>query len=675
MSSKITGKEYPLLKIFSSDFEYHIPAYQRPYAWTTEEAGILFDDLYEFYRTEPSDNYFLGTIVLIKEEDKPYADVIDGQQRLTTLTILFSVLVSNLTGKARESCNALLQESGNILAGIPARPRIHLRQRDQAFFNKYIQEVQIPSLISIDATILSTEAQRHIQENCNVLLSRFESVFEGDQNELINFSTFLLNRCFLVAVSTDSQDSAFRVFSVMNSRGLDLLPIDIIKSEIIGEISETEQQAYTDKWEDLENETGREGFNEVFTHTRTIFAKERPKKGLLEEFREYVVKRTKPKELVDNVLTPYAEAYTILKNSEYIASSRADEVNAVLYWLNKIDNYDWMPPAIKFFAEHLHDSEYILWFVKKLERLASFLHATAQDVNHRMDRYKWVLAEMDSNPSHNIEHPLTTIELTTDEKRSFIDALNGEIYSMPSRRRNYIIQRLDSFVSDGGAKYDVKLFTIEHVLPQNPEKGSEWDQLWPDQDERAFWLNRIANLVPLTRKHNSAAQNYDFATKKKSYFQNKGGITSYTLTTQVVNEDSWTPEVVSERQKTLLALFSEKWDLKIDPSEELNDDEEIMFHLAIRGCNASGCVGNDGSFIVKAGSTIARDTTPSCQSSYIEIRKNLIDNGIIVDGVFTQDYVFDSPSAAAVIVGGRSANGRREWTTLDGRQYGKVVGH
>ena len=118
---------------------------------------FLFDDLYEFYRTELSDNYFLGTIVLIKEEDKPYADVIDGQQRLTTLTILFSVLVSNLTGKARESCNALLQESGNILAGIPARPRIHLRQRDQAFFNKYIQEVQIPSLISIAATALSTE--------------------------------------------------------------------------------------------------------------------------------------------------------------------------------------------------------------------------------------------------------------------------------------------------------------------------------------------------------------------------------------------------------------------------------------------------------------------------------------------------------------------------------------
>ena len=188
MSSKITGKEYPLLKIFSFDFEQHTPAYQRPHAWITEEAGILFDDLYEFYRTELSDNYFLGTIVLIKEEDKPYADVIDGPQRLTTLTILFSVLVSNLTGKARESCNALLQESGNILAGIPARPRIHLRQCDQAFFNKYIQEVQIPSLISIAATALLTEVQRHIQENCNVLLDHFESAFEENQNEWINLS-------------------------------------------------------------------------------------------------------------------------------------------------------------------------------------------------------------------------------------------------------------------------------------------------------------------------------------------------------------------------------------------------------------------------------------------------------------------------------------------------------
>jgi len=155
---------------------------------------------------------------------------------------------------------------------------------------------------------------------------------------------------------------------------------------------------YTDKWEDLENATGRDGFNEVFTHTRTIFAKERPKKGLLEEFREYVVRKTTPEELIDNYLEPYAEAYVCIKGAQYESTRNAEKINGVLYWLNKIDNYDWMPPAIKFVAEHPNDSDYTLWFLTKLERLASFLYATAQDVNQRMDRYKRLLAEMDSNP-------------------------------------------------------------------------------------------------------------------------------------------------------------------------------------------------------------------------------------------------------------------------------------
>ena len=74
----------------------------------------------------------------------------------------------------------------------------------------------------------------------------------------------------LVVVSTPNQESAFRVFSVMNSRGLDLLPTDIIKSMTIGKLPKDEEQKYTEKWEELENLTGRDGFNEVFTHTRTI---------------------------------------------------------------------------------------------------------------------------------------------------------------------------------------------------------------------------------------------------------------------------------------------------------------------------------------------------------------------------------------------------------------------
>lgn len=583
MSNKITGKEYPLSKIFSADFEYHIPGYQRPYAWTEEETGILFDDLYEFFQTEAIDNYFLGSIVLIKDENKPYADVIDGQQRLTTLSILFSVMANSFHTEAyRNNCKKYLQEEENILEGIAAQPRIFLRDWDQDFFSKYIQDIQLDALVQIDPVTLDTEAKRHIQKNCTVLREKFSEVF-NDENDLLKFTQFILTRCFLVVVSTPNQESAFRVFSVMNSRGLDLLPTDIIKSMTIGKLPKDEEQKYTEKWEELENLTGRDGFNEVFTHTRTIFAKERPKKNLLDEFKEYVIKQTSPKSLVDEYLIPYTEAYVCLKNCDFSSTQNAEEINELLLWLNKTNNHDWMPPAIKFLTDHKNDSVYILWFIRKLERLASYLLVTAKDVNQRMERYKWILVEMESRPDNNLTAPLENIELTDWEKQQFIDALNGEIYSMTAKRRNYIIQRLDSFLSDGGATYNTKLFTIEHVLPQHPSADSEWMKLWPDTQTQRFWLNKIANLVPLTRQRNSAAQNYDFNTKKIKYFQSKNGTSSYTLTTQVINIAAWTPEVVEARQKDLEEIFISKWDLKI--SKE-NSSENPIYKLAGRGGNA-----------------------------------------------------------------------------------------
>ena len=671
MSNKITGKEYPLSKIFSADFEYHIPGYQRPYAWTEEETGILFDDLYEFFQTEAVDNYFLGSIVLIKDENKPYADVIDGQQRLTTLSILFSVMANSFHTEAyRNNCKKYLQEEGNILEGIAAQPRIFLRDWDQDFFSKYIQDIQLDALVQIDPVTLDTEAKRHIQKNCTVLREKFSEVF-NDENDLLKFTQFILTRCFLVVVSTPNQESAFRVFSVMNSRGLDLLPTDIIKSMTIGKLPKDEEQKYTEKWEELENLTGRDGFNEVFTHTRTIFAKERPKKNLLDEFKEYVIKQTSPKSLVDEYLIPYTEAYVCLKNCDFSSTQNAEEINELLLWLNKTNNHDWMPPAIKFLTDHKNDSVYILWFIRKLERLASYLLVTAKDVNQRMERYKWILVEMESRPDNNLTAPLENIELTDWEKQQFIDALNGEIYSMTAKRRNYIIQRLDSFLSDGGATYNTKLFTIEHVLPQHPSADSEWMKLWPDTQTQRFWLNKIANLVPLTRQRNSAAQNYDFNTKKIKYFQSKNGTSSYTLTTQVINIAAWTPEVVEARQKDLEEIFISKWDLKI--SKE-NSSEDPIYKLAGRGGNASGYSLDGDNFVVMKGSHIAPDIPDGLQTGYLILRNQLIADGMIIDGTFKEDYTFTSVSAAAVVILGRSANGRTEWTKLDGRTFAQV-GH
>lgn len=108
----------------------------------------------------------MGSIVLIKEDDKPHSEVIDGQQRLTTLSILISVIASALNPNRRDLCKDYLKEKGNEIEGRSPIPRLHLRDKDQPFFEKYIQNINIDSLIHLDPASLESESQKHIRNNC-----------------------------------------------------------------------------------------------------------------------------------------------------------------------------------------------------------------------------------------------------------------------------------------------------------------------------------------------------------------------------------------------------------------------------------------------------------------------------------------------------------------------------
>lgn len=556
MSKKISGAEYPLAKIFSSEFDYVIPPYQRPYAWTRDQAGELFDDLYDFFKKEVEDSYFLGSIVLIKDEGKPLAEVIDGQQRLTTLTILLATLTSRLTGENRADFNGFIREPGSVARQLEPKPRLALRERDRAFFAQYVQALKFDDLAQFDPAQLDNESQRNIQGNARLLLERLEAKCAGDESRLIAFGSFLVMRCFLVVVTTPSQQSAFRVFSVLNNRGLDLLPTDIIKAEVIGKLPEAKREAFNDRWEDLEVATGRDGFSELFGHIRMIYARFKARRMLLEEFREHVLSRvTSSEALVEEVVAPYAEAYLIAKSSQYVSSAAADKINELFTWLNRIDNSDWLPVAIAFLARNGGDATVVLDFVTRLERLAAYLHVTAKNVNQRIERYALVLEDLERGILDG------RIELTPVECDEMLRALNGNVYEMTARRRNYLILRLDSFVSAMAANYTPNVLTIEHVLPQTVDPSSEWAVSWPDADERARWLHRLANLVPLTRARNSRALNYDFDRKKSAYFAGSSGVTTYALTSQVLHASSWTPEVVAGRQEELLEVLRRSWRL------------------------------------------------------------------------------------------------------------------
>ncbi|MEG3177117.1 DUF262 domain-containing HNH endonuclease family protein [Sphingomonas sp. RB3P16] len=546
----IKAAEKALKDVFCDHYVFRIPPYQRPYSWTTEQAGELLDDLVWAAGSAPPGSrppYFLGSVVVIKDPQKPESDVVDGQQRLTTLTILMSVLRELASNDVEKSnIDLFLRQKGNSLLGTEDVLRLTVRKRDADFFRIRIQDGEPGGVLEA----ADTDARGRMIANRDFLRAALTKMTPETRDRLL---PFCVQRCFLVIVEASNPESAYRIFSVMNDRGLDLTATDILKSEIIGAIPDEKLQvAYNEKWEVLEDGLGREAFGDLFAHLRMIHRKQKMRATIENEFRDYVKPKDSPLQFIDEELRPSADVFGRILEPDLSKPVR----HRLLKGLHQIDNQDWQPPAIKFMVDHHDDDVAIDAFIMRLDRLAYFLFITRANVNDRLGRYGALLTEIEAGTALAGG---VAFDLSSEEKQDLLRALDGDVY-LNQRTRRPILLRLDGMLTDGTAHYDHSLITIEHVLPQTPAPDSEWIANFPEAEMRDGWVHRLANLVLLSKYKNPAASNYDFDFKKTKYFAENGD-TSFILTSQVRQEPVWTTDVLKERQSKLLARMSNVWNL------------------------------------------------------------------------------------------------------------------
>ncbi|MEJ2854113.1 MULTISPECIES: DUF262 domain-containing protein [unclassified Saccharothrix] len=553
---KLEAHEVALAKVFSSDYEFVIPDYQRPYRWPAEQATQLLEDLREAVDRDPDDPYFLGSIVLVKEDGWAEMQVIDGQQRLTTLTILLAVLRDLSTDV--EAANLLdlhVREPGNKIQGLVARPRLRLRKRDEHFFRDHVQKRGSILDLRIGVQQWENDAQQRIAENAIALR---EELANWSEERRLALAATVVNRTYLVVVRTSDLPSAYRIFSVMNSRGLELSPADIFKSKVVGALPEADRKAYAAKWEDLEADLGVDGFADLFAHIRTVFLKYRPRKDLLTEFGQEVLKNYldtgTAAEFVDEVLVPYGAAYRSILARDYHLLGDAGEINQWLERLHRLDNFDWQAPAL-WAITHRVDRSWLVEFLRRLERLGAWMLVSRFTTHSRGQRIAKLLHQLESGDG--LDAP--ALDLDADERLEMVRRLDGDVY-LQTPVRKFVLLRLDELVSDPAVAHDAKIVTVEHVLPQNPKEGSSWTTLFTPE-QRVFWTHRLANLVLLSRNKNSSASNFDFPTKKTKYFMSGKSAVSFALTSQVLAHAEWTPDVLERRQGELVGLLSKAWDL------------------------------------------------------------------------------------------------------------------
>jgi len=562
MSKTLEAFDISLGKLLNGEYQFRIPIYQRPYAWTTDQAGDLFDDLVSAMQEKSGNNdvgsYFLGSIVIIKNSSSTKADVVDGQQRLTTLTILLAALREQMPDAAND-ITGLIYKIGKHSLGEPDEYHLIIRDQDADFFRINVQERGgIEKLVS--STNCMTDSRLRLRENAALLLARVKGMSDEDRKALW---ILLATGCSLVVISTPDIDAAYRIFSVLNNRGLDLAPIDILKAEVLGLVETAggsdQSNAYAGKWDQIESMLGREDFGHLLSHLRAIYAKQKPRTTLLRELKEYIpeYREKYPKALIDEVLRPYAEVWDFVRDADFNATQLADVVNEHLSWLNRIDFKDWVPPALAYCKRFCQQPQKLAGFLKQLERLTWFLAVTRANINERIRTYARLTQEIEQDNNSILQ----TLDLNAQQKEEFVRALDGDVYRNLPKVRMALVLRLEARLSDGSKQQTFKHLSLEHVLPQSPGENSVWIKWFPQDNEREAWVHRLANLVPLHTRKNSAAGNLDFDRKKNEYFTANGLASPFVLTQEVRSFTEWNSEILKTRQKRLIGIFEDLFEL------------------------------------------------------------------------------------------------------------------
>lgn len=584
MAKEIEHDKLPIREIFRLWFQ--IPEYQRPYVWTTDQVNELLQDTYDSFQQNKDAEYFLGSLVLKinqKEENGvPYREyeLLDGQQRLTTVFLLFAVfrdLAAEVGANAHkqmiDACKSAIIQDKNIFAGTPERMRIVFNIRDsvQDFINIYVKADgntrKASAVEKLKVLAKDKEENISVRNMANAILT-MRDFLEEHQAELEQYFLYFYTKVLMIYVATEELQDAFQLFTVLNNRGVKLSNSDILKAENLREIaSEQERKQYAKKWEEMESYFG-EDFDKFLSHVRTVLVKKKAMFGLLKEFEENVYSSktydrtskqyithppilTRGKATFDCVDSFYQIYVKLFDQDNYSINHDYDICNYIQLMNVGLGTDYWVAPLMDYYKKYSTDQ--LKEFVMAVDRKISADWIIALSPTARIENVNAILQEIEK--STNAKEVLQSNALKID-RAEFERILQGDLYG--KRFARYIMLKLDLCYHGNTTKFDPpRMISIEHILPQNPNQNSRWMKDFTPQ-EREEWTDKIGNLALLSRRKNAAQGNLDYEEKKKKYFANN--IENFSSSLRLYNKyNIWTPETVKENQKkvvkTLLNMY------------------------------------------------------------------------------------------------------------------------
>jgi uncharacterized protein with ParB-like and HNH nuclease domain len=526
--------------------KFIIPDFQRPYKWDKEKCETLWNDIVNFFENDPEDtDYFFGTIVTADNESK-IPEVIDGQQRITSFFLLLRAFYKKLEAMPEDDdVLGLKMQVGPCIWDVhPISKRVNDTAKIH-IMSEVATDEDNETFHSILKTGLAVPGKK---DNYSVNYVFFKEVCDEyamtKPLKWYDLCVTILNRCIILPIECNTQETALTIFSTLNDRGLPLADSDIFKAQLYKNYNSAhERSEFTETWKEL-TETCKHGnmtIDDVFryyTHILRARTKDRSKEIGLRKFYagngNYA--RLKKTGVMEEIMTlanfwHYVNTYT--EPEEEDGYTLSFETRKYLHCLSHYANDFWKFATSVFFLRNQNYPEFDNELGRVLKKITAFLFA------------KFIEAPTVNAIKDDIYNACSTIQESNVFDRTFKldeEKLKEKMDEQASSRLMRPLLLLDAYLHPEQSELIPATFDIEHIFPK------KWQETnyngWDEKDAQAF-LDRFGNKVVFEKKLNIQAGNGYFGKKKEKY---KSSVISLAKDLGRYPKNDWVKEDIIERE-------------------------------------------------------------------------------------------------------------------------------
>jgi len=499
------------------------------------------------------EEYFCGSLVLVKNSDANRLDVIDGQQRLTTFTILLCVFRDFYKDFLNEGQKNFISKGIRDFQGSTETERLRFLT-DETMQIQFYEKI-IKGIIFTKNPKKDSNNNKYLQ-NAYHLKNSLDEKFEDEEKKrdsekgISKFFDWFVNNVKLTVIETQDLNGAIRIFSILNDRGMPLAPMDILKSYLIQNITENDQRkSFKATWNNIEslfkNSSGE--IENMFS----IYSIFKQPKTTTKRYDKVIIDKVFKEEGKTT-----AEAISEIEDFAKSYIKIIDMKDKRIYLCRYLSHWVYWQSIITTAHMLSYDN-----FDKLLDILVAYFYqnwiAGATTSRIKQTSMNIIIAIKNKETIETIKKICNDNLNKYKTTEAYKEELSIDIYSKPWGKSLLLL--IEYFMKDD-SRIDFipieKKLQIEHILPQTPGADSNWKEIFTD-DERKEYINSLGNLTLLSDVKNIQALNHSFD-KKKDVYENKNNMTSSFVTIQrILKESKWDKNAIENRCKSLLSILEE----------------------------------------------------------------------------------------------------------------------